>query len=309
MSTPVVVFFFRRNHVYQVIEQVKKYRPSKLYLVADGGRNPDEHLECLATRNHVDKMIDWDCDVVRFYKETNLGVDVIIPQTITEIFKIEERLIILEDDVVADPSFFEYIEILLTIYKDEEKIMNICGTNWFDNIKFTNKSYFYTYNLEGYGWGTWRRAWGKYEHHMDSFEDTTIRDKIQGLFHDKFLALKYFDLFESHYIKVQEKDWKNSHWDGKWLFSCIIHGGLSVIPNVNLVTNIGFDESATHTKNTNSIMANKQRKSITSPLNINGDFNANLHYDYLYANKILGFSKVIFYFSKLKNFIKKILVK
>lgn len=309
MSAPVVVFFFRRNHVYQVVEQVKKYKPSKLYLVADGGRNPDEHLECLAIRNHVEGIIDWDCDVVKYYKEINLGVDVIIPQTITEIFKIEEQLIILEDDIVADVSFFEYAEILLDKYKDEKKIMNICGTNWFDNIKFTNRSYFYTYSFEGYGWATWKRAWDKYEHDMISFKDSNIRAKIHSLIHDGFLTARLYDLFENHYQKIQKKDWRNSHWDGKWLFSCIINGGLSIIPVVNLITNIGFDESATHTKNANSIMANKSRKNLVFPLRFNDDFNVYLQYDWLYANKILGFSRIKFYVKNLKNIIKKIAAK
>jgi hypothetical protein len=38
-------------------------------------------------------------------------------------------------------------------------------------------------------------------------------------------------------------------WDYQWIFSCWIHGGLTIIPEVNLVRNIGFgSEDATHTK-------------------------------------------------------------
>jgi hypothetical protein len=35
-------------------------------------------------------------------------------------------------------------------------------------------------------------------------------------------------------------------WDYQWHFTCIANGGLTIIPNRNLVTNIGFDEAGVH---------------------------------------------------------------
>jgi len=40
---------------------------------------------------------------------------------------------------------------------------------------------------------------------------------------------------------------KNDTWDYQWVFSCWIQGGLSIVPNNNLISNIGFNCSATHT--------------------------------------------------------------
>ncbi len=37
-------------------------------------------------------------------------------------------------------------------------------------------------------------------------------------------------------------------WDYQWTFSCWIQNSLTVIPNVNLISNIGFGPDAQHTK-------------------------------------------------------------
>lgn len=40
---------------------------------------------------------------------------------------------------------------------------------------------------------------------------------------------------------------KAKTWDFQWWFARTINNGLTIIPNVNLVSNIGFDSSAVHT--------------------------------------------------------------
>lgn len=302
---PIVIFFFRREHVIEVIKQVKLYQPSKLYLVSDGGRNANEHNTCVSIRGKVESLIDWNCEIIKIYKDYNHGVDVIIPQSISEIFKNEEKLIILEDDIVADLSFFIYAKELLESYKDNECVMNICGTNWFDEKNFTNNDYLYVHTFDTCGWATWKRAWQKYNHTMDNFLNGDVKQKLKAVYNDIFYELGCYRLFNDHYIKIQEKDWKNSHWDGKWFYSCIMNDGLSVIPAKNLVTNIGFDESATHTTNSNSFQANKKRGSLDFPLKYSSTINAIFEYDKLYAKKILNFSNV----NQLKTSIKKIVNK
>lgn len=290
---PIVIFFFRREHVFEVVKQVKLYKPSKLYLVSDGGRNANEHIVCMDIRSKVEALIDWDCEIIKIYKGDNNGVDMIIPQTISKIFENEEKLIILEDDIVADRSFFTYSEELLERYKDEEKIMNICGTNWFDEqCFFTDKSYFYATSFETCGWATWKRAWQKYNHTMEGFFNSDIKQKLNVIYKNKFIERECYQLFSNHYAKVEEKDWKNSHWDGKYLYSCIMNGGLSIIPVKNLITNIGFDSSATHTTDSKSFLANKKRFFLDFPLKHNDIISANNDYDLLYAKKILNFSKI-----------------
>lgn len=303
-KAPVAIFFFRREHVYEVFKQVRLYKPSRLYLVSDGGRTTEEHNICIDIRLKIEAMINWNCEIIKIYKDSNVGVDIIIPRTITYIFETEEELIILEDDCVPDLSFFIYTEALLEKYKNHDKFMNICGTNWFDDLTFDLNSYFYSNNFEGFGWATWRRAWRIYDDQMRAFCPRKTMDILYDLYDNTLIVKGYHALFNDHYKIAQKKDWKNSHWDGKWLYACMMNQGISIIPNKNLVTNIGFDSLATHTTNRNSFMANKPKQKMHFPLKHNDQLVANHHYDNLYARKILGFSYTKYFINTLKKFLR-----
>ena len=215
-TTPIVVFFFNRSHVLQVLDVIRKYKPKKLYLVADGGRTPKEHQKCLKIRKSVAAMLDWKCSVIKQYKSNNLGVDIIIPEILTDIFRKEEKLIILEDDCVPDLSFFSFCEDLLEKYKNNKKVTNIAGTNWFDDFQFTNNSYFFSIHPECSGWATWKRAWNLYDHKMNTFKSEKSYKIIKQRIKSSYKADLYYKLFEYHYLATVKEDWQKSHWDGKW---------------------------------------------------------------------------------------------
>ena len=57
-------------------------------------------------------------------------------------------------------------------------------------------------------------------------------------------------------------------WDYHWTFSCWLQSGLTILPNLNLVQNIGFNSEATHTKVKNrfaNITANEISFPLTDP--------------------------------------------
>ena len=64
------------------------------------------------------------------------------------------------------------------------------------------------------------------------------------------LADKINEEFKKSYINVYNG--KIDTWDYQWSFSIFRNGGLTIIPNTNLVSNIGFGCNATHTKDDNS---------------------------------------------------------
>jgi len=82
------------------------------------------------------------------------------------------------------------------------------------------------------------------------------------------------DVIKYYFIKKNQiKYWKNiflkmksnnpvDTWDYQLTFSIWKNKGLSIIPNVNLITNIGFGEMAVHTKNPNNIYANIKNRPI-----------------------------------------------
>ena len=75
VDVPVLILFFNRpQQLSQVFEQVKKARPSRLFLYQDGARNEHDLPGIKACREIV-SQIDWECEVERFYQEKNFGCD------------------------------------------------------------------------------------------------------------------------------------------------------------------------------------------------------------------------------------------
>lgn len=66
----LMLFFNRPDSFQQVFEEVKKARPSKLFLYQDGPRGEEDMPGIEACRQLVsDEQIDWECEVHRMYQE------------------------------------------------------------------------------------------------------------------------------------------------------------------------------------------------------------------------------------------------
>ena len=70
----LILFFNRPDHLSKVFAEVRKARPSKLFLYQDGPRGERDMAGIEACRRVVEN-IDWECDVQRLYQERNYGCD------------------------------------------------------------------------------------------------------------------------------------------------------------------------------------------------------------------------------------------
>ncbi len=242
MNTPVLFLIFRRPEVTgRAFERIRAARPPRLYVAADGPRpgQAGERELAEATRNLVIEGIDWDCEVRTLFRDQNLGVREAISSAIDWFFEQEEQGIILEDDCLADPSFFDYCEELLERYRDDERVMHIGGNCFLDDLDL-EASYFFSRFPHIWGWATWRDAWARYSPTSPDFEAEfeAIRHSFsspreEAYWHSTFS--RYFDGgFDS--------------WAYGWEFSVWRHQGLAAYPTTNLVRNIGFGAAASHTK-------------------------------------------------------------
>lgn len=137
INTPVVFIIFKRpDTTEKVFEAIRRVKPPKLLVVADGPRaeQPSEVEKCSATRAIIDR-VDWNCEVLKNYSETNLGCMQRVSSGLDWVFKTVPEAIILEDDCLPDATFFRFCEELLERYRDDERVMSVCGVNFqFDRI-------------------------------------------------------------------------------------------------------------------------------------------------------------------------------
>ncbi|MBD2254575.1 glycosyltransferase family 2 protein [Nostoc parmelioides] len=238
LLTPVAFFIFNRPDLTaQVFEAIRQAKPHKLLVVADGARFPEEEEKCLKTRQVI-KNVDWDCEVLTNFSDTNLGCKYRVSSGLDWVFSQVEKAIILEDDCLPEPSFFAFCEELLEYYYNHEQIMHLAGTNLIPQPHL-NTSFLFSRLVPIWGWATWRRAWNHYDIEMKLWNKYKTENDI---YYFGKQANNVYNVFESNYLNQIDS------WDGQWAFNCVANQGLTIIPKINLIKNIGFREDGTHTK-------------------------------------------------------------
>lgn len=233
---PILFLIFKReNEALKAFEPIKKYRPQKLYIAADGPRNyvANEKERCDATRKAILNEIDWDCEVKTLFREKNLGCTEAVYGGISWLFENEEFGIINEDDVVLSADFFKFCEVLLPKYKDVEKVMIISSRNHSGKSEESNE-YYYTPYPKIWGWATWKRAWTMNNNTFDGFDEFKLNYLIRRL------GLLQGILIYRNLKKCSNPMLKNESWDYTWSYVIFKNEGLCINPGVNLSINVGI---------------------------------------------------------------------
>jgi len=261
LNVPLLFLIFNRpDTTQQVFNEIRKAQPAQLFVAADGPRKNQvaDYELCKKTREII-RQVDWDCRVFTRFQDENLGCRHAVSSAITWFFSNVEEGIILEDDCIPDQSFFRFCQELLEKYRDDERIMMVSGNNFQFGKRRTNYSYYFSKYFHIWGWATWKRAWNYYDVDMKSWPKIKDGRWLIDILKDKNAEKFWEKIFENTYRGTINT------WDFQWVFSCWIQNGLAILPNVNLVKNIGFDGNATHTKGKNK-QANLSVNSIHFPL-------------------------------------------
>lgn len=250
-STPVILLTFNRPDLTQMVfDAIAAARPRKLLVVSDGPRPQVEgEVEQVAETRAIIAQVSWPCEVLTNFSDSNLGCYPRIASGLRWAFEHVEQAIILEDDCLPDASFFPYCDLLLDKYRDEPNVGNICGCNFQHGHSRTDDSYYFSKYFHCWGWATWRRTWEMFDTNERASELPTANDLVTEW--DTAAEKKYWhSIFRDHFSG------KNSSWDFLWMYTCWQHDLLSVTPDVNLVSNLGFRADATRTNSNTSPLAN-----------------------------------------------------
>lgn len=261
LRTPVAFIIFNRpDTTERVFAEITNARPPKLLVVADGPRanRPGEAKKCAAARDII-KRVDWDCEVLTNFSDVNLGCRKRVSSGIDWVFEQVPEAIILEDDCLPHPTFFRFCEELLERYRDDERIGLISGDNFQFGRKRGEASYYFSRYNHIWGWASWRRAWRYYDQRASLwpvFRDGGWLDVVVSSTRERRHWTQAFSaVFEN----------RMDTWDYQWTLALWAQGMVSVLPNVNLISNIGFGADATHTHG-ETAFANMQVEAMEFPL-------------------------------------------
>lgn len=241
MDCPPVLFliFNRSDLTQQSFAAIRDAKPPRLFVAADGPRDdkPGELALCEATRK-IATSVDWPCEVQTLFRDRNLGCGKAVSEAITWFFEHVDEGIILEDDCVANASFFTFSALMLERYRDDSVVMAINGTNHNNGHVFTNDDYYFSKYLHPWGWASWKRCWDHYDYQLNSINPSECIDNYSPHPNEKKMWMSVFE-------RTKTGHWNT--WDNQFMFCIWAQQGLTVTPRLNLVANVGFDERATHT--------------------------------------------------------------
>ena len=266
-KSPVVLIVFNRPEETSILLKVlREVAPKKLYVISDGprqGRQEDVRL-VEKVRNLIDKEVDWDCDLNKIYANSNLSGPVRVPSGFDIVFSNEEQAIILEDDCIPSVDFFKFCDELLEKYANNERIGTICGFNlefnFFGQIIENRhaESYFFSRYPASWGWATWRRVWENFDHDLEDFPLLVEKGFFNSIFKNKYVRKFWVDKFDDFYRN------EKNNWDYKLTYSLLKNEQLSIIPNVNMVQNIGTEGGTNYKKK--DYISRKKSNDISFPI-------------------------------------------
>lgn len=238
MATPAVLIiaFNRPVPTRKVFAAVREARPSKLFIACDGARpnKPAEAALVAEVRSIVD-LVDWPCEVHVRFTDSNLGCAVGVSSAISWFLEKAGEGVILEDDCLPTPAFFRFCAAMLERYREDTRIGVVSGSKMAPSVDL-GADFGFSRIFACWGWATWLRAWSGYQLHPSAvmpgepWERNLHRKTVRNL--SRAVA--------------EQKPGKADTWDYQCMLHMLRKDMLTVVPNNNLVLNIGFDGSGTH---------------------------------------------------------------
>lgn len=241
VDVPVRVRIWTRPALQkEQFECIRRARPSILILVSDGGRTEVER-ELISQSRTIFEGIDWKCEVHRFYWETNQGMYASGRITSEYIWSLFDRCVWLEDDIMFANGFLEFCTEMLKRYKDDTRILGICGFNHEGISEGPSADYFFSREASIWGTATWRRGYRRdtrlFDENMVYERECIARNarlypdlkrKINGYMHDEY--------YEGH--RAGGEFWR--------AVSIYADNQLWIVPKKNMISNKGCTADATH---------------------------------------------------------------
>ncbi len=243
LQSPVIFLVFNRPALTRkVFARIAEARPPQLLVVADGPRAGREGEQALCDQvRQIATAVTWPCEVRTEFASENLGCRRRVISGLNWAFSLVEQAIILEDDIVPDPSFFRFSEEMLVRYRGDARVSMITGFNHSADQDQASYSYFFSEMTHIWGWATWRDSWAEYDEHLTTWPSVRNSNLLAEVFPDRSAQRYWTAIFD----RMHRGEGPNT-WDYQWMYTNLCRRALAVTPRVNLVSNIGFGEGATH---------------------------------------------------------------
>jgi hypothetical protein len=278
MNIPLLILVYNRPVETRIlINTLRQIKPKKIFISSDGPTNNFLDIKKNNDVKNILKEIDWTKNIEFNYMEKNYGCKESVSRAINWFFDKVKMGIILEDDCIPNKDFFLFTEKMLKKYQNNKKIYAVSGNNFLKKKIKINYSYYFSKYIHCWGWATWSRAWKDYNKNLTNWNNFKNSDSWKNRFNVKDEKKYWEKVFNLCFQK------KIDSWAYPWLYSMWNKNGLCILPEVNLVKNIGFNINASHTFSHKKFYypAIKLKQKITHPKIIKINFEAD---EYVFNN-------------------------
>ena len=251
----LILFFNRPDHLSRVFAEVRRARPSRLFLYQDGPRGERDMAGIEACRKVVED-IDWECDVHRKYQERNYGCDPSEYISQKWAFSVVDRCIVLEDDDVPSQSFFPFCKEMLDRYADDERVWRIAGFNPEEQVA-SPYDYLFTSVFSIWGWASWRRVVDKWDPSYAFLDDPYAMRQLRAVMRQRGYCRDTLRACRDHRASGKE------YYETIFWASMVMNSGLAIMPTRNMINNLGATDGSTHYTGSLQTMPRRLRRLFT----------------------------------------------
>ncbi|KEO71829.1 glycosyltransferase [Anditalea andensis] len=241
---PVVIFSYNRlDSLNRTIESLNKCYGSNnlnVYVFSDAGKNFNDSVLVSEVREYL-KSIKYFKSIKIFEASVNMGLARSIISGISKVLEYNDRVIVLEDDLILSLNFLYYMNESLDYYSNNSNVLSISGYSPKIAVPVLySYDSFSALRSTSWGWATWKDRWQRV--------DWELINK-NPLFNSPFEVYKFYTLgFNLLPMLLKQKNGKINSWAIRFLLHQFKNKLYSIYPVKSKVLNIGFGIDATHTK-------------------------------------------------------------
>ena len=296
MNICLAVFCYNREkHLKSTLDallQNPNIREYPINFFIDGPVKKEDEDKISRVYNLINAFDHSKKFIIRRHKNIGLADNIITG--LNHSFKTHDAVIVLEDDVVVNEHFLNYMVTSLCAYSNDDNVWHISAWSPITHIK-KNVAYFSHRMACSGGWATWKRAWKHFN------RDVEIIDSLQSLFFQSFDPNKKFG-YKKQLIYNKKNIIKT--WGIYWSLIIFMKKKLCLNPLNSFTKNIGFDGSGVHSNKSTSY--NNLVISGIYPIEFPNNVDVNKFYTKEYENALvkLGYTSLV---TRIINKIKKLL--
>lgn len=252
----LILFFNRPECLRKVFAEVKRARPSRLFLYQDGPRGESDMPGISACREVV-ADIDWECDVRQNYQTVNAGCDPSNYNAQRWAFSLADKCMVFEDDSIPSQAFFPFCKEMLDRYEHDERIFMIAGFNTDEITTDVDSDYFFTSVFSIWGWASWRRVIDKWDATYRFLDDKTALTQLRNVIKQRRYNEDFLRMCYSHRASGRE------YYETIFWAAMVLNSALAIMPSRNMVNNLGPVAGSTHYDSSLAVMPKGLRRIFT----------------------------------------------